>query len=989
MMKKTVLASAIALALAGNPVFAATTTVSGQFILDKTTVAAGGSINLAILGLDAEGKVDLFGEKSGSTIMAVVSTNKGEFASNQGSAKPFDAADLSVPLDGSFAAQVRYINLTNGNGQVNISYPATAQGEDTVTVELQERLPTTGSQVEFNTIAKTVKKIQITAADTTPKVLDIWKFMASATDSAGMSDMTYADGIMGQMTAGVDGAQITVKSTKNPNGAGPITLNLREPGEDEPKYTFSQGMLNGEAIFTLNNSVVESGEYFIEATATGAGDSVDLVYADMVTVVSTGVPRALSAQSNKGRILSSTDAALANNGAAIKVYLRDEYGNKTTNRAGGDIKVQLKDTNSVVSVGSITIPSGSKDATLSPAYGLKTGDSSIVATAVDATSAPIATITPSDALAIKVVDKTLSAMPAPNFPTTSILAGTEFDAFTVSTVDSTGAVDAKTLGAITITNTKSGESLSPSPSVVGADQILKSLFKVATSGNEYILSDVAGELAEFVVVAGSGIETAAAADVAVRNAHGGSVTSIAPGSITASSKYVTTIPAVIFQMQDSFGNPKTPQTEAVTGQLRLTSSNGAVAYMGTSTGYNVPGNATDMATVTYDATGPKSFAGEDSISVVFTKPGLASNQTTLITDIPGLQELGAIKTYIEQTDIPVNSKVPLRVETLDKDGEAFNPQGVVTVSYTGTVQPVIKDVATGLTIASGSSMDFRTDYRKVLSVEAGSDEGEFTLTFENANKSIKQELTFNVTNLLEEKCSDSNFSACTQQTTPTCEAVGGVFVGTINGGLHTQPKCVPAPSIPCGGIDPEGNPVTNCGTMGGGFAVNADDDYIRKGDMTFGSLVSIIAQLKVDSAHVGQKAEIVVFAGNRAPQVDGDAPTIWYSLLDTRREDGNANFDVWTQTTFDENDNDNNFTVEDLANLTTFMSVDALQDNHSIPLWEGGVVDGTLEIYFGYRLTEGDEAGTLFYNETQPILIRITNDANPFNTAFKNPDFSN
>ncbi len=84
-MKKTALASAIALAtLASGPVWAETTTIGGNFIFDRTEVEAGGKVNIALLGLNAQGEVDTQGDASDSTIMAMVKTDLGEISGGSG-----------------------------------------------------------------------------------------------------------------------------------------------------------------------------------------------------------------------------------------------------------------------------------------------------------------------------------------------------------------------------------------------------------------------------------------------------------------------------------------------------------------------------------------------------------------------------------------------------------------------------------------------------------------------------------------------------------------------------------------------------------------------------------------------------------------------------------------------------------------------------------------------------------------------------------------
>ena len=80
-MKRTALASAIALALAGASVdvWAVTSTKDVAVIADKTQVRAGEIVNLSIMGLNAiEGGVDRFGDQDGSTLIATVKSKLGK-----------------------------------------------------------------------------------------------------------------------------------------------------------------------------------------------------------------------------------------------------------------------------------------------------------------------------------------------------------------------------------------------------------------------------------------------------------------------------------------------------------------------------------------------------------------------------------------------------------------------------------------------------------------------------------------------------------------------------------------------------------------------------------------------------------------------------------------------------------------------------------------------------------------------------------------------
>jgi len=978
-MKKTVLASAIALTLVGAQVAtAATSTTGAQFVLDKTEVSAGGTINLALLGLDSNGAVDRFGEASGSVIMAVVSTVKGKI--NGGSATPGATPTDTNPVAGNFASDVKYVRLVQGNGAVNITYAPDVSGSDTVEIFLQERIPASGGGIEVKQIGQRVtKQVTVNSNSTSPKALWINEFKAAPADAAGMSDATPADGIMGQMTAGVEGGQIIVKA-KNANAAGNVTITLTGLTET---YTYTANMLQGQAIATLDSKVVKAGTYKIKATFEGFdGSSVKLVEADNLKVLSTGIPRGLKLTASKVRITQAVGQ-----GANVTLQLLDEHGNSTTNRAGSEIKLKLADANEVVSntALAISVPANSTDGkatanagsnlVLGDAAGevLKLGTTSLVATAVDGAGATISTISASDALAVKTVSDTLAATLHADFSAAK-LAGTEFNAFTVTVTDGAGTAKATDPGSITIKNMTSLESITVNRN--STTNVVQALMKKATAGTQYLLSDDVenGSLAQVEVTA-HGINTAAATKVEMHNAHGEVITSVAPGNLDSASKtYQTKLPEVTFKMFDSFGNKVTgsPITEAITGTFTVTSSNGTVGYSTPEANKGVPGRvSTNGAMVTYAADGVKKFAGKDTIAVNFTKPGLGSNSLNVETTVPALQELKSIKSYIENNEIPVNSQVALTVEVLDQDGAIFvdsdsTKNTVVKVNFNGqegdTLAPSVTELG-GATVASGQGLNFTTTSgRKVFVVDAGSIKGQFSLSFADADGNVTPEVrTFTVTDAVEE-CSTGTLGGCA--TEETCADKGGSFVKGAND--TNVCKAVPAPGEGgSAGTDKDGNPVTTGAKFGGGASVDSSD-FLADKDVNKGKFALIAGNIEVDPAHVGLAADLVVIALHKVT-LDGTDHETLYALNDTVREDGNHNFGLW-QT--DENPGKPGAP----ADLTAFSSVTALQARHSIQMWNAGLVDqiSTFEIQFGYRITEEGDAneGLIVINST-PLKVNI------------------
>jgi hypothetical protein len=156
-MKRTALASAIALALAGASVdvWAVTSTKDVAVIADKTQVRAGEIVNLSIMGLNAiEGGVDRFGEQDGSTLIATVKSKLGkvvigEYVPGEQEGTPISESNYSAfPLtDPNLEPDIKYVRLEHGIGRVHVVYPVNAQFEDAagniipdeITVLLQQR----------------------------------------------------------------------------------------------------------------------------------------------------------------------------------------------------------------------------------------------------------------------------------------------------------------------------------------------------------------------------------------------------------------------------------------------------------------------------------------------------------------------------------------------------------------------------------------------------------------------------------------------------------------------------------------------------------------------------------------------------------------------------------------------------------------------------------------------------------------------------------
>lgn len=978
-LKKLAFASAIALTLLGtSPGWAETSTVKGQFILDRTEIEAGGIVNLALLGLNNNGEVDRFGEQQGAIIMAVVNSVKGKVIG--GSDHPGELPNTPV-MHGQFASSVRYVKLEQGNGRVHIQYPPGASGEDTITVTLQERVANSEGGVNFNEIARATKTVNITPPDKDPKGLYISGFTPAPADPRGVEDKNHADGIWGEMTAGFPGAQVIVHA-KNKSASGEVTVTIGD-------FSFTSDMMQGEAIVTLDGSVTEAGVHYIEATFEDFdGDSVDLIYADQVKVYSTGTPRQISLEANKTQVVKPADSlyssansmcastSLVCQGVSVHAYLLDEYGNKTSNREGGDIKISVSDANGVFSDTALdlyfpatpgkeyTKSAASSDPILGNKAGemIKIGESALVASAVDNIGQPISTINPSEPLTIRVVPDSLIASPVMGFHTTDMkMAGTEFPAFVVEVVDATGTP--RTLvepGTVTITSPKD-EQVNVNRKSDGSN-VVDALFKTITTNEtarepaHYLIGDKAGKYGQVVVMAG-GIIRAAATKVELQNAHGHVVSKINPGPLSPEKKYTTWIPEVAFKMFDSFGNKVTgnPITKDITGEFTVSSSNGEAVQVGGTSG--VPGrNMGHYAKVVYDAEGLKKFSGQDAIAVNFTKPGLGDSQLIINSDVPPLQQLEDIVSYIEQNTIPVNSEVALTVLALDQDGEVFTDSDptkntVVKVQFNGTeedsIDPTVAEirwengVAREIHVANGQSLNFsETHGRKVFVVSAGPVEGQFTLTFKDAKNEVTETRTFQVTKDLQQECKENNFQACTDTSSPTCGGVGGYYHKD-----KETPACMNLPTIEDPGatsINPDGSVDESEAVFRGGFSVEGgefDNPSVIDGiDKPF----LIAAVIKADPAHIGEEVDIIVLAGT------------------TDEADATPPYAKFPWVIFDEGEGLEPYTG-DPADIKAFREGVNLAEYQSIKIFEwpqGAGTTGKASFIVGYRLSDG----TLVFN---------------------------
>lgn len=1003
-MKRTALASAISLALVGAPAFATTSTVEGQFILDKTSVAVGQSVNLALMGLDKTGAVDQLGEQQGAIVLVTVISEKGTITG--GSASPGEKAGDTV-VGGVFQGDVKYVKLNQGLGRVNISYTdPNAVGTDTITVTLQERFVNAQGGIVFNTIKSVKKTVAISPAAVSATRLDITGFKPAAADARGVAmgavDTATAcsatSSITGaQATAGVGGGQLAVFAClpgldvdQNANGQLTITLTSKTTQdkaspvgtESAATYTFNAPLSKGKAIVTLPSTITKVGSYYVSAKLDTLPNvsSVAADLTDVLKVVDTGRVKKLGLAADKSVISNSIETAPAsgtNAATTVTLTLLDDYGNVTTGAlepTAPNYNVDLNDANGIVSSTGVTLsyPSATK-ATLGSGKGqlLKLGETSLVASVKGNTA-----ITASDALKVKVVTQSLIAS-AYAARTEPFIAGNEYPVFSVAvdgvlspsvladgtyqgtadTPDTTmdTAVSANSSVTMNIQNLTSSETVSVN--LAQGQAKLLALFKTATYGTKYKISDAAGAFGETIIdVANFMVKPAAASVAQLQNAHNIQVNSVAPALSTDGKQYVTTLPAASVKIFDSYGNAVSSNGAVValqsdSGTFSVTSSNGVVS------GANLAPFGTGSIGISYNAVDvgtTKAFVGADPLTLNFTKPGIGSVKVD--STIPAQPVLKTIVANIEQTTIPVNGEVAVTVETFDQNGKpiansVFGLQNV-TLSYSGTLKPTVVDNDTSASLASGAALASSASSRKVLIVKAGATTGDFTLTFSNPDKTVTVDKAFKVTTGLIAQCAPASVSACTTQT--DCEKNGGLFTpataaaGTtaaVAASCQAVPAIAASTSKTVAAIDKNGNAVTVTGAFSGGISVDGasfkQSDTVNKYETTSVKLVGIITP---DAAHVGKKADIIIVAA--AHNLPGVTGSLWYMMNGNVPTPWNANF----------------------SSLVPLKKAVTLTSPTTFTMYDGKfVASGNLNIYMGYRL----EDGTLVYTYPNTIDVVI------------------
>ena len=331
----------------------------------------------------------------------------------------------------------------------------------------------------------------------------------------------------------------------------------------------------------------------------------------------------------------------------------------------------------------------------------------------------------------------------------------------------------------------------------------------------------------------------------------------------------------------------------------------------------------------YDATGTSQFAGQDAITVgTFTKPGVATESITLTTTIPAYSGVTEIVTYLEALDnkVPVSSEVAMSVEVLNSEGKVFTdpdpsastnvtltvngqegdtvtPKQIVEIQWEtktltqadcdtigGTYDENICITEEALTenqceligsllreeqcmnvtetlVDSGSTLDFNaTDGRKVFAIDAGSVDGQFSLTFTSTDDTtVTTTHTLTVGKVTPESCEPGSTDSNTMcGDSDQCLAAGGVWTGN---------SCMAADLMTAANVnEPEyADEASETKAAFGGGALNLDDTTVT--EEAFASTieaneddaVQISGVIKVDQQHIGQPGKIAVAALHFSP----------------------------------------------------------------------------------------------------------------------------
>ncbi|MGD9971453.1 MAG: hypothetical protein AB7S77_00175 [Desulfatirhabdiaceae bacterium] len=770
---------------------ATTTTVGGAIFLDKIAVPSGGKVNITILGLDANGGVDVYGNLQGSEIQANIKSSLGGTFTSIASSGTFSASDPA---------------LTDGVLKGYLSYTAPINGTDTLTVILKEYINVSGGAPIVNIIDTLTQTITVSKSAISAKGLRIhsftpvpgtkeytsifrgsnWNGADTATDFASLADYSEQPGVIGAMTAGTAGGQLKIWAVKSDgktqdtsaNGDVTVTFTPNKSGKDDlvglntaqTTYTFPLTMANGEAILTFtDSSIPQAGRYYVKAETEGFAEKLTSVQwsdEDGLFVNPKTDNKTLAIASEKA-IINSTGI-----GSGFRAYMLDALGNKTTvSEANKTKNIRLTDTGTAgvyVSYmdGKFTYQPGKNywTATIGNANSLpdKTGTAALVAS--------MDSVTSSDPVNLKVVKDNLVA----SLPATQQKAGAAFDltvsknvagtpistsdtSLTIKHFDSNGSLKETKTATVKANTTKASVKFETSTSTGGLDFFIVSDNNIGDARADSLVNDLIAPADPYAgkVVNGNG-ETA-------------SIWPNVPGDAKTFKVFEKQV-----KLTDIYGNTNNKGNVVVSSAKASETGNTLV----------VGGTGATPAVLTYTQ---ETLSFTDTPKFVFSGAGVSVPDLTLNVTVAAkassltklvINSVQGENTLAEDSiNLPLNATIPVTFEALDADGKGIDDKTVV-YTVTGTVNPTVK-AQSGDTLSSGSLVPFNyaTLGRNACTLKAPNATGEFTITLKNANGTVTATKKFVVTKVV---TADVGQEAGITEVAAALEAELSLYVNTTN-----------------------------------------------------------------------------------------------------------------------------------------------------------------------------------------------------------------
>ncbi len=174
-------------------------------------------------------------------------------------------------------------------------------------------------------------------------------------------------------------------------------------------------------------------------------------------------------------------------------------------------------------------------------------------------------------------------------------------------------------------------------------------------------------------------------------------------------------------------------------------------------------------------------------------------------------------------------------------------------------------------------------------------------------------------------------------------------------GILTGQTCVLANNLSASTVDKDGQSLLSDSEMVGGIS-KSGDTYLTERKVSLADTIAVRGVVKIASADVGKKADVIVAGAHYS----NDYPEgfVWY-MLDSCQ----TCIKIWPY-------DDRNAQLL-LSELRPLKTIDALESYLIVDIYSGQFVyPGLLDIFFGYRITEGDDAGKLVFS-IMPIQVTI------------------